>query len=320
MKETDESEGLNPSSRRLEQAVKESAPARHPRTAFRHLEGWQAGAVAVWIAVMAAALAVPRPSIPADLPAPLPDRRALVADHDELAQLAEQARARPLPFEVRAVGELLRRYGKAEASGNSDELGALLADLRRAAGEAARRHPVTELEKLRAVQTELFTAALAAWEESGQPSNELAELGGNLLERARRFAWIEDGRLAMTPVERAVAFRVRWAELTGLRQRAPFMPSLDDWRVYYGFLLEHPEGRAPVERTRQQLGYVAALAKRDPTYPKWLARGVLQYRLGAFHEAADAFSAHLAEHPEGAYALRARNHLLAALAKAEGRE
>jgi hypothetical protein len=181
------------------------------------------------------------------------------------------------------------------------------------------RSPVRDLSRLQAVQTELFVAALRAWERD-EGGSELEELGGSLLARAREHGWLNDGHLLMSETEREVVFRMRWAELTGLRERPPFKPTLDDWRIYFGFLLEHPEGRDPSDRVRRQLSYAAALTKRDPTYPLWLARGVLLYQAGAFQESADAFTAHLAEHPEGPYALRARNHRLAALAKAEGRE
>jgi hypothetical protein len=45
---------------------------------------------------------------------------------------------------------------------------------------------------------------------------------------------------------------------------------------------------------------------------------VLQYRLGAYPQAAEAFRAHLEQ--TGEYSVRARNHLLAALAKAQAAE
>jgi hypothetical protein len=43
-------------------------------------------------------------------------------------------------------------------------------------------------------------------------------------------------------------------------------------------------------------------------------RGVLLHRLGEPASAAQAFVEHLAEHPDGPWSLRARNHLLAVLA------
>ncbi|HEV8247739.1 MAG TPA: hypothetical protein VGP93_18320, partial [Polyangiaceae bacterium] len=307
----------------MAQAVKPTKPAREPaqqrRGLGRHLEGWQAGAVALWIAYVSAGLAVPRPTAPSDLPAPESDRRNLALELDEQQELARLARQRPLPFEVRAVGELLRRYGKASVAVHGDTADALLSDLRSASKDALSHHRERELLALRAVQSELFLSALESWEEKPTSSAELDELGGNLLQKARASGWVEQGRLLMSKPERVVFFSIRWSELTGLRARAPFAATLDDWRVYYGFLLEHPENAegSPLEQAQRQLRYVDALAKRDAAYPAWFARGVLQYRSGAFAEAAEAFRAHL-EQPASGYSLRARNHLLAALAKAQG--
>jgi TolA-binding protein len=45
---------------------------------------------------------------------------------------------------------------------------------------------------------------------------------------------------------------------------------------------------------------------------------VLIYRTGSFDEAADAFRAHLAAHPDGPWTLRAKYHVLEALARASG--
>jgi hypothetical protein len=175
--------------------------------------------------------------------------------------------------------------------------------------------------RLRSVQVELFLAALDDFESTRQPSRDLDELGGNLIDKARKSGWLEGGRLVLTPVERAVFFKIRWSELTGLRKDAPFVPTLDDWRVYYGFLLRHPEGGgSPEEALQKKLVYVGALSKRDSTYPAWFARGVLQYELGAYQEAAESFRAALAKDADGPYTLRAKNHLLSALAKVEATE
>jgi hypothetical protein len=284
------------------------------------LEGWQAGAVAVWIAVVAAALAVPRPVEQQELPEVLPDRRALAWRADEERLLAEEARQRALPFEVRAVGELFRRHGAAAADGQGDRAARILSDLRDATKTAADKHGARPLRRLRAIQAELFERALEDFERTGKPSRELDELGGNLVKKAGQSGWLESGRLVMSPSERAVFFRIRWAELTGLRATSAFAPTLDEWRVYYGFLLAHPEGSAGPDRLRAQFAYVTALAKRDSTYPLWLARGVLQYQQGSLPEAADAFQTHLGQHPDGPYSLRAKNYLLATLAKADSAE
>jgi hypothetical protein len=324
LKAESDSEERTPSSRGPAGGVKSAEPTPEPVARSgrlrRHFEGWQAGAVAVWIAVVAAALAVPRPATEQELPEPIPDRRALSWTAEAERELAAEAKKSALPFEVRAVGELFRRYGAAVAEGRADAAGRILSDLRDATRTAGERHGVRALQRLRAVQGELFERAVEEFERTGERTRELDELGGNLVDKAEESGWLVAGRLLLGPEERAIFFRIRWAELTGVRSAAPFAPTLDEWRVYYGFLLAHPEGPPGPARLRSQFAYVTALSKRDSTYPLWLARGVLQFRQGAMAEAAEAFRNYLAEHPDGPYTLRAKNYLLATLAKAQSAE
>lgn len=276
--------------------------------------------MAVWIALVAAALGVPRPVAQTELPEPLPDRRALSWREADERGFAEEARRWPLPYDVRAVGELFRRHGAASAAGEGERAARLLSDLRDASRVALARHGERALLRLRAVQGELFEQALEAFERSGQSSRELEELGGNLIAKAKENGWLEGKRLLMSRDARRVFFRIRWSDLTGTRRVAAFAPRLDEWRVYYGFLLTHPEGKTPSDKLRSRLAYVNALAKRDAEYPAWLARGVVQYELGALPEAVEAFRTQLEERPDGPYVLRAKNYLLGALAKAERAE
>jgi hypothetical protein len=230
---------------------------------------------------------------------------------------AEAARRSALPFEVRQVGEMLRRYGLASATGDRAGAAFQLEELRRAVKAALRTGARDRLLELRAVQAELFVEALSRWEATGLRSGELTELGGPFLDRAKAHAWVLEPRaLVLAKEERAALFRIRWVELTGLRELHPFRPSLNEWRVYYRFLLEHDEsspGDSPDKSIVRQLSYIAALEKRDSAFPAALARGVLFYRLGADAAAADAFRVHLTEHPTGAWRLRAQNYLAAAL-------
>jgi hypothetical protein len=121
-------------------------------------------------------------------------------------------------------------------------------------------------------------------------------------------------------------FRIRWADLTGLRAAAPLSASLNDWRTYYRFLLEHPSSgslaaagdmpsAAGHPQALRQLGVVQALQRLDPSYPASLAKGVLQYRMGAYLGAAESIRLHLSRHPEGPWKLRAQNYLAASLAR-----
>jgi hypothetical protein len=286
----------------------------------RHLEGWQLGAVSVGTAILAALLLVPHPTPPDVLPLPQVDRAAQHREDAAEHARAEAARAEPLPFDVRTVGERFRRYGRASASGDEAATHAEWVELARAARAANAQYGSEPLARLRAVQGELFLGALGRWEASGKVDDELVELGGDLADKARASRWLSgERRLVATEDERMTLFRIRWTHLTGLLKTHPLSPTLDDWRVYFRFLLEHPEGRpgdcSPSSRAQAQLRYVGALEKRDPEYPASLARGVLEYRLGAPARAVLAFQDYLAQAPYGSWHLRARNYLAAARAR-----
>ncbi|MCC6213457.1 MAG: hypothetical protein IT376_01195 [Polyangiaceae bacterium] len=284
---------------------------KRPHALARHLEGWQAGALAVGIAALAALLAVPRPVAPDGPPLPLPDRPALARLSARERARAEGARAAPLPFEVRAAGEALRRLGAGAARDGVDPID--VRDLRRAVEGARAAHGDAPLLALRALQTELFLAALTRYEEQGVSEPDLDELGGDLLPMARASGWVRpDRRLRLDPTERAVLFRIRWAELAGVRGDPAFAPTVDEWRVHYSVLLRYPERGAALEardRAALRLRYVTALASRDPDYPVLLARGALLLELGRPAAAADALRTFLAEHDSGPWRLHAANHL-----------
>src|SRR5262245_62035161 len=103
------------------------------RTGFRrHLEGWQAGALAVGIAAVGAALAIPWKVEPRDVPLPFADERALKrtleGDRDRAREIAPELERElslgtggPM-FDLRAFGEALRAYGHVEAKHDPAEL------------------------------------------------------------------------------------------------------------------------------------------------------------------------------------------------------
>jgi hypothetical protein len=176
----------------------------------------------------------------------------------------------------------------------------------------------------RAYQKELFLGELVRWETSGQPSDELAELGGKFASLATREGWFRGREIAMSVTLRGVFFKRRWNEMTGLTE-PPFALSLDEQRAFYAFLFEHPfvEGKESMNAAaacraadQWRLRKVDELARLDPAYPYELARGVLFYRLGRFPSAVQAFRDYLTSPIDGRYALRARNYLAAALARA----
>ncbi|MBN1612533.1 MAG: hypothetical protein JW940_38235 [Polyangiaceae bacterium] len=280
----------------------------------RHLEGWPLGALSVGIALLAAALGLPRPVEPDVLPVPHVDGAEVERAAAERLDLAAETRVEPLSFEVRSLGELIRQFGRATAQGQTGAAAQYRARLPRLARSVKAAEGDRVLRALRAVQTELFLGALLRWEASGRADSELIELGGDFIAKARRSGWIHR-RLLMTAEERAVLFKVRWTTLLEL-DHGPIGPTHNEWRLYHRFLLEHPEGGAGeplADRADLQLRVVAALAKRDPDYPAVLAQGVLMFRRGDLAAAADAFRAYVSAAPDGAWQLRARNYLQACM-------
>jgi hypothetical protein len=268
------------------------------------------------MAGVSAWLALPRPVVPGDtLPLPSVDRRALRLERAADHELAERARARTLPYEVRAIGELVRRFGARQARG--DALGAerTREDAFRARLSAQGRFGAEALRTLRALQTELFLSRVRSNGTLTAADRELAELSGSLPERSRRAGWTDgDGRPLLTEDELATLYRVRWTELLGAQRDPELGPKLGELRAYYRILFEYPEGNSPRERDERRLAYAETFGRRDPAFAWQFARGVLLHRLGDPASSAQAFVAHLEEHPDGPWSLRARNHLLAVLA------
>jgi hypothetical protein len=285
----------------------------------RHLEGWQPGLLAVVIAAIAALLGVPHAVPPDALPLPSVDfrecKRAEAAD----VELARRAVAEPLPFETRAVGEAFRRFGESNSAQNTGLAADRLAEVRERARVAMKVRGVESLQRLLALQTEMFMDVLVRWEHGEDVETQLSELGGNFLAKARSSHWLRAERqLDATPSERRVLFRVRWVDITGLRDQPTLAPTANEWRVYYRFLLLHPEHGDVHLSAEAQLRYVSVIEKVDLDYPAAFARGVLYYRMGLFAKSEAAFHAEL-ERPDGPWRLRARNHMLAAAERAKER-
>ena len=283
----------------------------------RHLEGWPAALALVGGALLVVGLVVPRTAEPHILPVPIVDRVEQRDRNQRETRRADEARANRLPFEVRAVGERLRRCGWGLARGDGRAASEEARLLLEATQRARREYGDEPLLALRAVQTEMFLSALRHWEISGIEANDLRELGGDFVREARANGWIAQGRVVMSANERRVAYRLRWTRLTGLLETHPFSPALNEWRAYYRFLLEHPERSQMVPGEggceRRLLSYVVALGDRDPSYPTLLAQGVLHYRLRDYDLAQDAFRLYLAQSPDGPMRTWARNYLVSAL-------
>jgi len=262
-----------------------------------------------------ALLALPRASAPLTLPLPHIDRaearRSVAAERE----LAARTAASGLPFEIRAVGESVRRIGRATVRG--EDTAHERDDMRARVKTVAEANELGKLLELRAVQTEYFLTAMAEFEHTGKTNTDLDELGGDFVSEATKLGWLDERRRFVGDTSALVVlFHLRWADLLEKRGVFPFSPTLNEWRIYYRFLLEHPQRGSSgpsggVEAVR--LRAAVALGRKDPEYPLDLARGYLFYELGDHETAASAYRSYLGRQDGGAYAVRARNHLIYAL-------
>jgi hypothetical protein len=282
----------------------------------RHLQGYELGLLTVAMVLTFALLTLPRASEPTTLPLPRIDRSEARQRDEHERELVTQAEREGLPFDVRAVGEALRRFGATNAQGLDavHERQDVQERVRIALGKG--QEPL--LLRLRAVQTQFFLDALARFERERKPNRDLEELGGDFLAHAEQSGWFDDrGHCLADATTLAVLFRWRWSTLIDKQRLFPFAPTLNEWRIYFRFLLLHPErprrgqGAAADDETRVLL--VSALARRDPEYPESFAKGYLLYRLGNQEAAATEYRAHLGRADSQEYALLARNNLIYAL-------
>jgi len=288
----------------------------------RHLEGWQPGLVAVLLAASVALLVVPRSVAPTDLPMPMVEPRrlaAIAAADDAAARYAEQHELDP---DVRALGSLLRAFGRADASGDETQLSLLRPQIGSAAARA-RAQGEAPLVSLRAYQLHAFRKEVRSFLATGEASSELVELGGAFADMLRRNGWCEGSPVCVMRMDDdalRASFKRRWCEISGLSGGALDL-TVDEHRALARFLFTFPP-RPRGETTAQQkqasesaflMRKVEDLSAVDPTYPHDLARGILHFRKGEGRRAATFFSTYLDTTPDGPYALRAQNYLRAAL-------
>lgn len=297
------------------------------RSLARHLDGWQPGLLAVFVAGTSASLAVPRPVPPVEIPEPMIEPRELERAAGADRALADGAERERLDADVRRVGSAIRAYGLAEIAGAAPPQLE-----RREVAEAAQRalaQGEAPLARLRAYQLRSFLRELHRWEQTGEESDELRELGGPFLDRARQSGWVEGRRLVLDDTVRAVLFKKRWVDLTLVQGPAMDLTSVEK-RALCRFLILHPprdlgrgigeggagEQRAAFATEQYRLRKIEELHALDPSYPADLGRGVALYRIHRYPQAVEAFRRHLDDHPDGPYTLRAQNYLRAALGAA----
>jgi len=306
---------------RREAEVVKTPPEANEKTAGRgsfrrHLQGYELGLVTVGMVLTCALLALPRASVPQTLPLPRIDRAEVRRSAATELQLSALAEAQELPFEIRALGEAIRHFGRSVSRGIDTEHDRDDIRERLQAVQAKDQGPL--LLRLRAVQTQFFLEALADFERDGKPNTDLDELGADFVPHAKRNGWLTpDGRCMADEATRRVLFRMHWADLLEKRSAFPFAPTLNEWRTYYRFLLLHPEpepgAMTDSSDDNARLRIVDALSRKDPEYPASFAKGYLLANLGEPEAAATAFRAELGLHESGPYALLARNYLIHSL-------
>jgi hypothetical protein len=283
-----------------------------PAFSWRWLEGWELIFPSVGIAALALWLSMPQPTLPAYLPLPTLTPATLEETRSALLMQAEKARQVPLSFEIRAIGERFRQMGRGVASGHALSVDATERFREQVRNVLAARGP-NELLTLRAVQTELFVAALANYEKHGQKSDDLLCLGGNFIEIAKAQRRLKPSatkahaaHLLLDPDERRALFLLRWNELSGLEAHDRFRLA-PTWVL----LAARTRLRAPLRTLGpSELGVIENVTAVDPDYPSQVAKGLLYTKLGAYDVAAENFRGYLLDHPDAPYSVRARNHLL----------
>jgi hypothetical protein len=294
------------------------------------------------VAIVFGALLVPHAAPPETVPLPTIDtnqvERIIADDH----ALANQARATPLPAEVRAVGTAIRAFYMLQTGNEKAEQ---VAKSRLALDRAVAGALSIDggLAKLRAVQLEDFLAATHDFERTGVESEEMKALGGNFVKRVQSAGWADGNKIHLSDSEMRAMYKAAWNAAINAPPNASLAPKMDETRVLYALYLRAPH---PPEAARDlalaqrkvandatscnlievneglateawRLDKIRKLGTIDPEYPTAFAIGASEYRMGKYRDAAEAFRSWIAAHPEGPWSLRAHDHLVASM-QAEG--
>jgi len=272
------------------------------------LVGWPLTIPSAGLALVAAVLAVPHATEPHMVPQPVIHVRELNAELDNLERQASIARSHPLPFAVREVGEAYRRFGRIQFEGpqlldDARGLGwqALVRSARASSGDAA-------LLALRAVEVQIFVSSLETWEKSHQVPDDLAELGGDFVNVAKKYHFWQGGRLAMSREERWAIGLLRWTTLAGLLVTEPFRLSRNLEVLELRLFFAHAKLVSSAPELLQRI--LNRYSELEPDYPLEYSRGVLAAQQNQFALAAASFTRQLQAHPDGNFVTRARNHLI----------
>jgi hypothetical protein len=325
--------------------VEEGSKPKRAATVITTSNGGRALAlIPLTVAILLGALMMPRGAVPEAIPVPIADSRVLekIAEHDR--ELADRAEQDPLPAEVRALGSAIRQFNTLQAK---DSDAPALAEARRALDNAiapALAMGGDKLALLRAAQVEVFLQEARAFEATGAESDELYAVGGPFVRRIRLVGWCtETNVIVLNETERRVAFKSTWNALLNLDAHPDLKISLDEMRALYTLYIQHPHApedvREQFELSRKsgvderacrefaareeaaiegwRLDKIKKLGALDPAYPLAYAIGIAQFRRGQYGPAGEAFRAWTMQHPDGPYALRARNYLKTSLELSE---
>jgi hypothetical protein len=297
--------------------------------------------VPVTVAVLLGALMMPRSTEPRDIPMPALDGAALRRAIDADRARAARAREHRLPAELLALGTAIRQFNRAQTD-RSDDAERVIDGARAAVDDAKRtltKDALEDLLTLRAVQLDAFLVEVARFESTGVETPELVDLGGGFVARMREAMWMEGNRVVLDDAQRRSAYKLVWNAVAGIAL-PEFELSVDEERALYALYLAHPH--VPEARRRDvqielaqartdaacdaarvnerrlvelwRAEKIQRLQRVDPSYPVDYALGVAYYRAGRYEASVDQFRRWIDLHPDGPYALRARNHLRAALA------
>ncbi len=299
--------------------------AARAKTGFaRHFDGWQVGALVIFIVASISAVTVPRSVDPSSLPPADVGLEELAAARAESARALAAAEALELPSSARLLGARLRALGRSEAIGDDEGMDHGRQLVFDAARQALHERPeaVTAIRDLQAARfRELYLQRMRG----GDPGDELAELGGSIMRQFDENGWLSK-KSEIDPSTATLLegfYKRRFAKV--LDTRHPMLsPSETEEHVVLGFLLLHPpkpsieQGNSGGDGTGPfLLRRIDELVKLEPSYPASYAKGIVLFRMGHFEASASAFDAFL-QQGDGPYRLRAVNYLKSAVEHTEG--
>jgi hypothetical protein len=228
--------------------------------------------------------------------------RRLATELEQTVSLAQQVRSQPLPFAVRELGEIYRRVGRSQSELSPSLVSAQVQSWRDMLRTVVANVGTRPILQLRALQCSLLVAAMRDWQATGRISDDLVELGGDLM------SLVKANRESLTDAECWSLALKRWTNLAGLTNNPAFQPSREIELTQLHYFYSHPTDDGDAFDTRVRI--LHRYAQLDPAYPVNYGLGVLMASGGRLSAAATSFAKHLELHPNGPFALRARNHLL----------